>query len=176
MKGRKTFSNQAKGTEQNIIEDAETSPEKDGDAGEANVKQTGEDEHTVAYVGLETISRQISDLKNEMKSDLRSFKEEFKNNMKQEFAQFKQEIHDKLSSNTNEIQKQQSRLTEAEKRIEHLETWSIEVNAALLKTLRKNREIQEIHVEITFESTESLRARRMTVRSLNLWRGFSRRS
>lgn len=84
-KSQKTFSNQTKGNEQSMIDDTGTLSERSDDVGEA--KLTLEGEQAKAPIGLETISRQINDLRTEMKTELRSFTE-FKNSMKQEFAQF----------------------------------------------------------------------------------------
>lgn len=70
-KGQKTFSNQTKGNEQSMIDDTGTLSERSDDVGEA--KLTLEGEQAKAPIGFETISRQINDLRTEMKTELRSF-------------------------------------------------------------------------------------------------------
>lgn len=98
--------------------------------------------------GLAAITKEIRDLKKEVKEDLTTFKEEFKEEVRREFAGFKEETNRKLAQNVADIQEQRRDITEAQTRIEELEEWNIEAKEAILTLLKQQTKLQEKLTEV----------------------------
>ncbi len=77
--------------------------------------------------GLDAISKEIHNLKAEMKKDLTTLKEQVTKAVKSEINELKQEIYQQLSANTKTLQIHGTQIAEAEDRIMEMETWNIEV-------------------------------------------------
>lgn len=92
---------------------------------------------------LISITKEIRELKQEMKNELTTFKEEFKADFRQEFNIFKEQIDSKLSANSKELQEHKQSITEAQTRIGELEEWNIEVKEALLTALKEQKNLKE---------------------------------
>ncbi len=74
-----------------------------------------------------------------MKNDITSLDTSFK----QEFASFKEDVNNKLEANRDKLPDQRKSLTEAQTRIDELETFNLEAKEALLKTLREQEKLRE---------------------------------
>lgn len=84
-----------------------------------------------------TISKQISGLRTELKSDLDAFKAD----IKQEMNTLKHDINQQLTATKLAVQEQSGKLEEAQKRIEGMETWSAAANDALRQSLTEQRKM-----------------------------------
>ncbi|KAF3854205.1 hypothetical protein F7725_022260 [Dissostichus mawsoni] len=93
--------------------------------------------------GLEAISKEIRNLKTEMKKDLTTLKEQVTEDVKSEINDLKREMYQQLSANTKTLQAQGSRIAEAEGRIAETETWNMEVKDALCKSLKQQQMLQD---------------------------------
>lgn len=62
---------------------------------------------------------------------------------KQEFTNFAEEVNNKIKMNSDELRDQRKSLTEAQVRMEELETFNMGAEEALLTTLREQRKLQE---------------------------------
>ncbi|KAL3044258.1 hypothetical protein OYC64_003990 [Pagothenia borchgrevinki] len=91
---------------------------------EAQMTETGHSETLRA--GLATISKEIQELKQELRQDLTHFKDELKSEMKQEIANLREERERKFTENNGELQTQKTHMTEAQARIAELEEWQSE--------------------------------------------------
>ena len=91
------------------------------------------------YKYLTDITKEIRELKEEIKNDITALDTSFK----QEFANFKGDVNNRLKANKEELQEQKKSLNEAQARIEELETFNMEAKDALLTTLREQRKLQE---------------------------------
>lgn len=98
--------------------------------------------------GLADITREIRDLKREIKKDLTTFKEEFKEEVRREFAGFKDETNRKLAQNVAEIQEQRKDIMDAQERVAELEEWNIEAKEAILTLLKQQTKLQEKLTEV----------------------------
>lgn len=98
--------------------------------------------------GLASITREIREMKQEMKNDLATFMWEFKTDFKQELNTFKEQIDYKLTENKKDLQEQKQALEEAQTRIGELEDWNIEVKQALLTTLKDQRDLKEKLIDL----------------------------
>lgn len=139
--GRKTRYAQATNTATDETEEplANSGMEEDGghdtthlSAGEADM---GSD--------LETISKEIRELKTDIKDALRSFGETLRNDVKRDLDDFKQDINQQLVKVATEQQLQSSKINEAESRIEKLEHWAQEANNALIISLQEQKALQD---------------------------------
>lgn len=83
------------------------------------------------------ISKQISDLRTELKSDLDSFKTDMKHDMNT----LKHDINQQLIATKLTVQEQGEKLEEAQTRIGGLETWSAVANDALRQSLKEQRKM-----------------------------------
>lgn len=92
---------------------------------------------------LEIISKEIRDLKTEIKDALRSFGETLRSDVKKDLDDFKQDIHQQLANVATEQQLQSGKINEAESRIEKLELWAQEANNALIISLREQKALQD---------------------------------
>ena len=113
----------------------EAGGEAGGNGGEALAK----DDTPAIYKYLTDITKEIRELKGEMKNDITALDTSFK----QEFANFKEEVNNRLKANSDELQDQKKSLNEAQTRIEELETFTMEAKDALLTTLREQRKLQD---------------------------------
>lgn len=113
----------------------EASSEAGGNGGEALAK----DATPALHKYLSDITKEIRELKEEMKNDITALDTSFK----QEFANFKEDVNNKLKANKDELQDQKKSLNEAQTCIEELETFNMEAKDALLTTLREQRKLQD---------------------------------
>ncbi|KAJ4946175.1 hypothetical protein JOQ06_023845 [Pogonophryne albipinna] len=93
--------------------------------------------------GLEAISKEIRNLKTEIKKDSTTLKEQVTDDVKSEINELKREMYQQLSANTKTLQAQGSRIAEAEGQIEETETWNMEVKDALCKSLKQQQILQD---------------------------------
>lgn len=91
---------------------------------------------------IQNLSKNIQELKCELKQELLDFKNDFRNDMKQEFNNFKTEMNQKLQNISGDVCNQDARLTEAEQRVEELETANTELRDSLLYSLKQQRTFQ----------------------------------
>ncbi|XP_037618667.1 uncharacterized protein PF11_0207-like [Sebastes umbrosus] len=99
---------------------------------EEDATERMEQDHTeMLREGLATISKDIKELKQELRHELNMFKVELKREMKEEITNLQQEIDCKLTENHRELQKQQASITEAQTRIAELEEWKTDANETL---------------------------------------------
>lgn len=92
---------------------------------------------------LAGITKEIHELKKDMKNDLVAFKKELNTNFRQQFANFKEDVNKKLQANNDELQEQKRNFSKAQARIKELESFNMEVKEALLTTLSELRKLQE---------------------------------
>lgn len=105
-------------------------------------KMEGQDSTETLRIGLATISRDIKDLKQELRHELTAFKDELKREMKEEITNLRQEIDRKLTENNWELQAQQVSISEAQTRIAEVEEWKTDANDALTKMMEQTHRMQ----------------------------------
>ena len=93
--------------------------------------------------GLETISKQISELKSELKEDLKMFNDEIKRDVREELIEFKQDVNRQLATNMLAMQEHNEKINEMATRIDDTETWSVEANAALQQTIQDQQKLED---------------------------------
>ena len=93
--------------------------------------------------GLAAISNDIRELKQDLRHQLSTFKDELKKEVKEEINNLRQELYNKLTENQNELQTQKSCVSEAETRIAELEEWQSVANGALLGMSDHTRQMQD---------------------------------
>ena len=93
--------------------------------------------------GFEAISKQISELKSELKQDLKMLKEEIKHDMREEFVEFKQDVNQQLATNTQAMKEQSAKINEMTTRVDDMETWSAEADAALKHMLQDQQKLED---------------------------------
>lgn len=98
--------------------------------------------------GLAEITKEIRDLKKEMKEDLLTFKDELKDEVRREFGGFKEEMNRKVAQNIAEIQEQRKDIAEAQVRVAELEEWNTEAKEAILTLLKQQTKLQEKLTEV----------------------------
>lgn len=103
----------------------------------------GQDHNETLRVGLATISKDIKDLKQEIRHELNTLKDELKKEMKEEITTLQQEIERKLTDNINELQTQKATMAEAQERIAGLEEWKIDVGEVMMEMQEQTRQMQE---------------------------------
>ncbi|TKS92706.1 hypothetical protein D9C73_027308 [Collichthys lucidus] len=109
--------------------------EASGEAADNGGQALAEDVTPALHKYLTVITTEIRELKNDITALNTSFK--------QEFASFKEDVYTKLKANKDELQDQKKSLSEAQTRIEELETFNLEAKDALLTTLREQRKLQD---------------------------------
>ena len=113
--------------------------EASGEAGGNGGGALAKDDPSALYKYLTDITKEIRELKEEMKNDITALDTSFK----QEFANFKEDVNNKLKANSDELQDQKKSLNEAQTRIEELESFNMEAKDALLATLREQKKLQD---------------------------------
>lgn len=103
----------------------------------------GQDHNETLRVGLATISKDIKDLKQEIRYELNTLKDELKKEMKEEITTLQQEIERKLTDNINELQTQKATMAEAQERIAGLEEWKIDAGEVMMEMQEQTRQMQE---------------------------------
>jgi len=91
--------------------------------------------------GLAAISKEIKELKLELRQDLTNFKDELKSEMKLEIANLREEIERKLTENNGELQTQKTRMTEAQARVAELEEWQTEAKEIMIEMANQTHQI-----------------------------------
>ncbi|KAI4833039.1 hypothetical protein KUCAC02_015972 [Chaenocephalus aceratus] len=86
---------------------------------------------------MRSVLQEIRDFRAEHKVDLNKLKEEIKGDMKSELKDMKQEIYQKLSANSALTQAHETRLKEAEKRIDEAETVNMTIAQDAAQELRR---------------------------------------
>ena len=139
--GRKTRLAQTKSTTTDEMEEPLANRETEEDGGQDTTHQTA----SQAGMGtdLENISKEIRDLKTEIKDALRSFGETLISDVKKDLDDFKQDINQQLAKVATEQQLQSSKINEAESQIEKLEHWAQEANNDLIISLQEKKALQD---------------------------------
>lgn len=106
---------------------------------ESSAEAAAREETPELYRCLADITKEIRELKGDMKNGLKALNSSFR----QEFASFKEDVNNKLRVNSEELQDQKKSPNEVQTRIDELETFSMEAKEALLMTLREQRKLQE---------------------------------
>ena len=110
-------------------------PRKDDIKVKSNSSTLAEDSNqdpiTSLQIGLDGISQQIFTMQNELKTDLKTFKEEITSHMRSELSQFKEDMDQKLAIVTKDSQKQNEKIDAVLTRTEEVEAWSTEANDVL---------------------------------------------
>lgn len=86
---------------------------------------------------LDGISKQIQTLQNEMKTDLKTFKDEITAQMRDELTELKGDIDHKFAKITTVIGEQDEKISAALTRTEEMESWSHEANCALQEIMQE---------------------------------------
>lgn len=111
----------------------------------ANSETEGDSSHKTALLGssktemgsdIEIISKEIRDLKTELKDALHVFGETLRSNVKKDLDDFKHDINQQLAKVATEQQLQSGKINES---IEKLELWAQEANNALIISLREQK-------------------------------------
>lgn len=102
-----------------------------------------EDHNETLRVRLAAISKDTKDLKQEIRHEVTTLKDELKKEMKEEIATLQQEIERKLTDNIYELQTQKAMMTEAQERIAELEEWKIDAGEVMIEMLEQTRQMQE---------------------------------
>lgn len=96
-----------------------------------------------SQASLDGISKQIQTLQNELKTDLRTFKEDIASHIKDELTELKEDIDKKLAKITTEMGEQNDKIEAALTRTEEVEMWSTEANCALQKLLKEQKRLTD---------------------------------
>lgn len=118
-------------------------------AEESNQTVDGNDNPPSENEGAETLravralSKDISDLKTELRKEFSQFKEEFKEDIKTEVEKLKTDINKKLQDIAEDIQSHSTRLDETEERITGLESENVELKDALFHALKDQKTMQD---------------------------------
>ncbi|KAK1894105.1 Chromosome partition protein Smc [Dissostichus eleginoides] len=91
---------------------------------------------------MRSVLQEIRDFRAEHKVDLNKLKEEIKGDMISELEDMKQEMYQKLSANSALTQAHETRLEEAEKQIDEVETVNMAMSDALIKSMKQQRAMQ----------------------------------
>ena len=122
--------------------------ELEDDTDEAEEGENGGSTTRSLLDGLAAITKEIRDLRKEMKEDLSTFKDEFKEDVRREFAGFKEEINRKVEQNVAAIQEQRKDIAEAQVRVSEMEEWNVEAKEAILTLLKQQTKLQEKLTEV----------------------------
>lgn len=106
-----------------------------GKVGREELIPASTDESTLLK-SLTELSKEIKDLKQDIKKDLSEFKNEVKTTMKADFSEFKADV-------LREIQNQNATIAEAQTRIVDLESACSELKETLITTVKLNREMRD---------------------------------
>ena len=93
--------------------------------------------------GLDSISNQIISMKNELKTDLKIFKEEIASQMKNELSGLKADMDQKMAKVTREVQDQGERMEENLTSTEEIEAWSTETHGVLQEIIREQSRMKD---------------------------------
>ncbi|TKS64946.1 LINE-1 type transposase domain-containing protein 1 ES cell-associated protein 11 [Collichthys lucidus] len=92
---------------------------------------------------LDGISKQIQVLQNEMKTDLKTFKDEITTQMRNDLTELKGDIDQKFAKITTDISEHDEKICAALTRTEELESWSYEANGALQDIIQEQKMIMD---------------------------------
>ena len=92
---------------------------------------------------LDGISKEIQALQNEMKTDLKTFKDEITAQMRYELTVPKREIDQKFAKMNTNIGDHEEKISAALTRTEELETWSIQANGAMQDIIQEQKTIMD---------------------------------
>ena len=138
-----TFRNRVRLPETEKLPETNSGSEDSEHEDDAAEKMDGQDHNETLRVGLATISKDIKDLKQEIRHELNTLKDELKKEMKEEITTLQQEIERKLTDNTNELQTQKATMAEAQERITELEEWKIDAGEVMMEMQEQTRKMQE---------------------------------
>lgn len=92
---------------------------------------------------LNGISKQIQMLQNEMKTDLKTFKDEITAQMRNELSELKGDI-DKIFTKINtDMEEQDEKINAALIHTEEIKSWSHEANSALEEILQEQKKLRQ---------------------------------
>lgn len=114
-------------------EGKEKKTENDNKISVGRMASGGEEGEATTIKAIQNLSRDIQNLKTELKQELIDFKDD----IKQEFNSFRAEINQKLQNVVGDVRNQGTRLSEVEQRSEEIETANTELKDALLCTLKQ---------------------------------------
>lgn len=107
-----------------------------------------QDHNETLRIGLATISKDIKDLKQELRHELIILKDELKKEMKEEMTTLQQDVERRLAENMNELQTQKANLAEAHERIAELEEWKTDAGELMVELLDQANQIQEKVIDL----------------------------
>ncbi|KAL1265368.1 hypothetical protein QQF64_003395 [Cirrhinus molitorella] len=107
-----------------------------------NDNSPSENEGAETLRAVRALSKDISDLKTELRKEFSQFKEEFREVIKTEVEKLKTDINQKLQDIARDIQSHSTRLGETEERITGLESENFELKDALFHALKEQKTIQ----------------------------------
>ncbi|TKS92538.1 hypothetical protein D9C73_027476 [Collichthys lucidus] len=111
--------------------------EASGEAADNGGQALAEDVTPALHKYLTVITTEIRELKNDITALNTSFK--------QEFASFKEDVYTKLKANKDELQDQKKSLSEAQTRIEELETFNLGMDVQMKEADEEHRMEERIH-------------------------------
>ncbi|KAK7880360.1 hypothetical protein WMY93_033003, partial [Mugilogobius chulae] len=119
----------------------------DHDEGHANTDEEDGDseapELESLHEGIKSISRQITDLRTELKTDLATFKDDLRRELKADLNTFRDDMNQQLTANKLAVQEHGRKLEEAETRVAGLECWSAAAYGALKQSLKEQKKLAE---------------------------------
>ncbi len=135
--GRKTRVTQTKNTAKDEIEKSLANCVMEAGSDHETTHRAGSEAETGS--DLEIISKEIRDLKTEIKDAFCVFGETLRNDVRNDLNDFKQGINQQLAKVAADQQLQSCKITEAETRIEKLEHWAQVANDALISSLNEQK-------------------------------------
>ncbi|KAK7879600.1 hypothetical protein WMY93_033694 [Mugilogobius chulae] len=120
---------------------------EDHDEGHANTDEEDGDseapELESLHEGIKSISRQITDLRTELKTDLATFKDDLRRELKADLNTFRDDMNQQLTASKLAIQEHGRKLEEAETRVAGIECWSAAAYGALKQSLKEQKKLAE---------------------------------
>ena len=141
---QKSNKEQNKAEEQPVVEEISEYETSENVVSEHEEETTRKmDSAETLRVGLATISKDINELKQELRHELTTFKYELKREMKEEIINLRQEIDRQLKENNNELKVQQVSISEAQERLAEVEEWKMEASTAMSEMMAQTHRMQE---------------------------------
>ena len=127
------------------ITKAKTKKIPDGQGKEINRDEKGKDQLTEAnamatsQASLDSISKQIRAMQDELKMDLKTFKEDIATQLKNELTEFKEDINQKLAKINADVGEQNDKIDAVLTRTEEVELWSIDAKSTLQDIIKEQK-------------------------------------
>ncbi len=115
----------------------------DNNSGVERMEASGNGGELTTAKAIQSLGRDIEELKTELKQELMDFKNDLKNDIKQDFNNFKMEINQKLQGVATDVGNHGTRLSEAEQRVEEIETANTKLRDTLLYSLKQQKLLQD---------------------------------